>query len=299
MKEVPSVTPPAVSSCILANPTSGSLPANQRYHLLKEVAAILKADLKGLDTDSAEAFTQCAREQALRCDLLIVAGGDGSFSLVMNSIDLEDTTLAFLPFGTGNALTHALGYHGDVTQIAARLRSAPTRSVDLIDCDGRRKAFMASLGLDGCAIQLYEMYKQKGYRGLNAHLRAGLKAVFREYRATGGNIQVDGEVRRVEKLYSVMVVKQPYFGMGLKVMPGARWDDGRLHTRALASGPAGVAAGLITGFTIGNRMGDYRSGTTVSASLDAPQTLQVDGEPGWTSDRFSFKLIPGRLRLKY
>jgi diacylglycerol kinase family enzyme len=60
-----------------------------------------------------------------------------------------------------------------------------------------------------------------------------------------------------------------------------------------------VAAGLITGFTIGNRMGDYRSGTTVSASLDAPQTLQVDGEPGWTSDRFSFKLIPGRLRLKY
>jgi diacylglycerol kinase family enzyme len=96
-----------------------------------------------------------------------------------------------------------------------------------------------------------------------------------------------------------MVVKQPYFGMGLKVMPQADWADGRLHTRTLVSGAAGVAAGLITGFTIGNRVGDYRSGTTVSASLDAPLRLQVDGEPGWRSDRFRFGLLPGRLRLRY
>lgn len=299
MKEVPSPTPPALSSCILANPASGSLPANRRYHLLRRAAAILGADLQGLDTDSAGAFAQCAREQARRCDLLVVAGGDGSFSLVMNSIDLRETALAFLPFGTGNALTHALGYRGGMMDIAARLRSAPIRRCDLIDCDGRRKAFMVSLGLDGCAIRLYEKYKKKGYRGLNAHLRAGLRAVFREYRAAGGRIRVDGEVQRIEKLYSLMVVKQPYFGMGLKVMPGARWEDGRLHTRTIASGPAGVAAGLITGFTIGNRVGDYRSGTTVSASLDAPLTLQVDGEPGWSGDRFEFKLIPDGLRLRY
>jgi diacylglycerol kinase family enzyme len=299
MKEVPSPTLPAGSTCILANPASGSLSANRRYHLLQEAAAILGADLRGLDTDSPEAFAQCAREQARRCDLLVVAGGDGSFSLVMNSIDLRETALAFLPFGTGNALTHALGYRGDIPRIAARLRGAPTRSLDLIDCDGRRNAFMVSLGLDGCAIGLYEMYKEKGYRGLSAHLRAGLRAVFREYRAAGGRIWVDGAVQRVERLYSLMVVKQPYFGMGLNVMPQADWADGRLHTRTLVSGAAGVAVGLIMGFTIGNRAGHYRSGTTVSAALDAPLTLQVDGEPGWTSDRFSFRLIPGRLRLKY
>jgi diacylglycerol kinase family enzyme len=266
---------------------------------LREAAAILGADIHGLDTDCAEAFAQCAKEQARRCELLVVAGGDGSFSLVMNHIDLSEIALAFLPFGTGNALTHALGYRGTMVEIAARLRSAPTHSCDLIDCDGGQKAFMASLGLDGCAIGLYEMYKGKGYRGLKAHLLAGLGALFRAYRAADGRIRVDGEVRRVAKLYSLMVVKQPYFGMGLKVMPGAKWDDGRLHTRTIASGPAGIAAGLVTGFTIGNRVGQYRTGTEVSVSLDAPLSLQIDGEPGWTGDRFRFKLIPAALRLKY
>jgi diacylglycerol kinase family enzyme len=294
-----SPAPPAKRCTILANPASGDLPFHRRYGLLKRAAAILGAEIHGLDTASVEDYVQCARERARRSDLLVVAGGDGSFSLVMNSIDLHETPLAFLPFGTGNALTHALGYRGGMEEIAARLRRAPIHRCDLIDCDGRQKAFMASLGIDGCAIRLYEMYKGKGHRGLGAHLRAGLRAVFREYRATGGRIEVDGEARRVRRLYSLMVVKQPYFGMGLEVMPGARWSDGLLHSRTITSGAAGIAAGLISGFTIGNRVGAYRSGAEVAVSLEAPLTLQIDGEPGWTSDRFRFKLIPAVLRLKY
>jgi diacylglycerol kinase family enzyme len=206
------VLPPGTSvvpACILANPASGSLAANQRYGLLKEAAAILGAEVHGLDTRSAEELTQCARDLAGRCGLLVVAGGDGSFSLVVNNIDLRQTCLAFLPFGTGNALTHALGYRGGIRRIAARVRAAGTHRLDLIDCDGRRKAFMASLGIDGCAIGLYEKYKRRGYRGLNAHLRAGLRATLIAYRPTGACVAVDGAVRQVKKLYSLMVVKQP------------------------------------------------------------------------------------------
>ena len=299
MKEVRPLTKSPTRFCLLANPASGSLPFQVRYRRLKTAAAILGAEIHGLDTDSAEAFAQCAREQAQGCDVLVVAGGDGSFSLVMNSVDLSATALAYLPFGTGNALTHALGYRGDMAAVAARLKSAPIRNCDLIDCDGRRTAFMASLGIDGCAIQLYEAYKQRGYRGLNAHLRAGLRAAFKAYRPTHGRIRVDGEVRKVRNLYSFMVVKQPYFGMGLKVMPAAQWEDGRLHTRSIASGPLGIAAGLVTSATIGNRVGAYRRGQAASVTLEAPLALQIDGEPGWTSDRFNFRVVPGGLHLLY
>jgi diacylglycerol kinase (ATP) len=296
------VLPPALprhSCCLLANPASGNLPLNQRYRLLKEAAAILEAELHGLDTRSSAELADCARELARRCDLLVVAGGDGSFSLAVNSIDLNATGLAFLPFGTGNALTHALGYRGGIREIALRLRSAGTRRLDLIDCDGRRKAFMASLGIDGCAIQLYERYKQRGYHGLNAHLRAGLRAALTAYRPTGASIAVDGSVRKIPKLYSLMVVKQPYFGMGLKVSPRARWTDGRLHIQTLSKKLAQVAMGLFTSLTIGNRAGTYRHGRHVTVQLEAPLTLQIDGELGWTSERFNFHLIPGALKLTY
>jgi diacylglycerol kinase family enzyme len=96
-----------------------------------------------------------------------------------------------------------------------------------------------------------------------------------------------------------MVVKQPYFGMGLKAVPRARWDDARLHTITITSGVAGVLTALLTGFTIGNRVGDYRCGTDLTIHLDSPLTLQIDGEVGWASDRFAFTVLPGVMRLKH
>jgi len=158
---------------------------------------------------------------------------------------------------------------------------------------------MASLGIDGAAIRIYEQYRSMGYRGIEPHLRAGCKAVFRTYRPTGASIAIDGDIRRVRQLWSLMVVKQPFFGMGLRAVPRARWDDGNLHSLMIASGLPGILAGLITGFTIGNRAGEYRCGKNLTVLLDEPLELQVDGDAGWSSDRFSFAVLPGVLRLKY
>jgi diacylglycerol kinase family enzyme len=158
---------------------------------------------------------------------------------------------------------------------------------------------MASVGIDGTAIRRYETYRSRGYRGLNAHVRAALSACFRHYRPTDGRLITDGVHRRIRHLTSLMVVKQPFFGMGLKAVPHARWNDGYLHTLTIASGLPGVAAALISGFTVGNQVGDYRRATSATIGLDAPLSLQIDGEAGWTADRFAFRVIPGALRLKH
>ena len=275
------------------------MPLESRQSQLRRAAAILHAEIFGLDTGSAEELVQCAREQVERCDVLIVAGGDGTFSQIINVVDLSETILAFMPFGTGNALTHALNYRGGISEIAHRISNGRIYRCDLVNCDEKRKAFMVSLGIDGTVIQIYEQYRRMGYRGLEAHLRAGLKAFFGEFQPTGGSISMDGRRWREEKLYSLAVVKQPFFGMGLKVAPKARWSDGRLHSVAMGSGWPGLLAGLITGFTVGNRAGQYRSGKHLAVQLDSPLILQVDGESGWTSDRFSFTVLPGAMQLKY
>jgi diacylglycerol kinase family enzyme len=284
---------------ILANPASGNLPMSRRCALLKQAARLLSADIHGLDTASAEEFSQCAREQAKCCDVLVVAGGDGTFSLAVNAVEAPSTALAFLPFGTGNALTYALGYRGGTEAIAARIRAGRMHSCDLIDCGGERKGFMVSLGIDGAEIRLYEEYRRRGYRGLSAHIRAGLRAYFQDYRPTGALVTVDDASRQVRRLTSFMVVKQPFFGMGLRAVPRARWSDGFLHTLTLDSGLPGIVGGLLTGFTVGNRCGDYRFGKKVTVRLNAPLTLQIDGDVGWSADRFTFSVLPGAIRLKY
>ncbi len=285
--------------CIIANPASGPYAMNQRRRLLEAVGNVLEATIVGLDTRSSTELAAVARDAARRCDVLVVAGGDGTFSLALNVVDLSRTTLAFLPFGTGNALTHALAYRGDSLTIARQIRDGQIHQYDLIDCDGRKRAFMVSLGIDGTAIRLYEWYRSRGYPGRNAHLRAGLMALFKKYQPTSGWVSVDGSVGHIKRLLSLMVVKQPFFGMGLKAVPQARWNDGRLHTQLIDSGLGGALIGLLTGFTIGNRAGTYRAGQTLGVRLDTPVTVQIDGELGWTSDRFIFKVLPGMLRLKY
>ncbi len=284
---------------ILANPASGKLSMDQRRRLLAEAAKVLHARIYGLDARSAEELSHCARQQAAQCDVLVVAGGDGTFSLVINAIDLSTVALAFLPFGTGNALSHALKYRGSLPAIAERIQQGTVHTCDLIDCGSRKKAFMASLGIDGTIIRRYECYHSLGYRGLNAYLRAGIRAFRGEYRPTGGIIVVDGNMMKIPRVLSLVVAKQPYFGMGLKVVPHALWDDANLHVLAMPARIPLALMALTTGFTIGNRVGAYMRGKQLMARLDEPLTLQIDGELGWTSDRFAFKVLPAAMRLKY
>ncbi|GAB6906187.1 hypothetical protein DESC_880078 [Desulfosarcina cetonica] len=294
---------PAPRYAIIANPASGKLSMDQRHARLKTVAEALGATLHGLDTRSPTELARCARETAQHCDILVVAGGDGTFSLVLNAVDLDAVTLAFLPFGTGNALTYALNYRGDLFAIAAAIRKGCCHRMDLIDCgmdaNRRKKAFMTSVGIDGAAIRRYEQYHAAGLRGLKAHLRAGIAAYLKDYRPTEGTLDLDGRHWRVDRLLSLMVVKQPYFGMGLKAVPRARWDDGALHIQVINTGWIGLLTGLATGFTIGNRAGSHHAGSQLRLRLAAPLTLQIDGELAWTSDWFDFGVLPGALQLQY
>jgi diacylglycerol kinase (ATP) len=113
---------------------------DQKRSALAKAAEILNADIQGLDAASAEDFTNCARDLADRDKVLVVAGGDGTFSDIINSVDTRKTVIAFLPLGTGNALRHALRYKGNLVDIARRISEGKIHQFDLINCDEKRRA---------------------------------------------------------------------------------------------------------------------------------------------------------------
>ena len=137
---------------IVTNPVAGKMSVDRKRTLLAGPAEILNAEICGLDTSTVEDFCQCARELSSRCDIVVVAGGDGTFSDVLNAIDTTKIAIAFLPLGTGNAMQHALNYQGSLQDIAGRIKKGDIHEYDLINCDDRQKAFMVSLGIDGKVI---------------------------------------------------------------------------------------------------------------------------------------------------
>jgi diacylglycerol kinase (ATP) len=283
---------------IITNPASGTMTVDQKRSALTKAAQILDAEIHGLDTTTADDLLQCAREIASRCDVAVIAGGDGTFSDIINAIDIAQTPLGFLPFGTGNAMQHALGYKGNLTDIAMRIRVGDIHDYDLIDCDGKRRAFTASVGLEGTIVRFWDQYCAEGCSGFKTYIRAFLKSYFRDYKRTTAKITVDDATVEVKNLLSLIVVKQPYYGFGMKVVPRARFDDGQLHILCNNSGFFKTLIGVATSFTIGNRIGQYHTTRQMTAQLDRTLLLQIDGNAGWDANAFTFKVLPKVLKIK-
>lgn len=283
---------------IITNPASGRMTVDRKRSELAKAAQILDAQIHGLDTGSAWELVQCAQELAARYDILVAAGGDGTFSDIINAIDPAQTPVAYLPLGTGNAMRYALKYKGDLIDIAMRIRDGRIHNYDLINCDDKKRAFTVSVGIEGTVIRLRDRYVAQGAVGLKPYLKAVLRSYLKEYKHTDARITIDGEVFEMKKLLSLMIVKHPYYGYGMNVVPGARFDDGRLHICCLDSGAFKSLIGGITAFTIGNRIGQYYTGSRLTVKLDRPLALQYNGNSGWEADAFTFTVLPKALKIK-
>ena len=283
---------------ILTNPVSGPLSAATKQKILERAAKILDAEIYGLDIGTREEFVLCARELSSYADVLVVAGGDGSVSEVINAIDTTRTTIAYLPLGSGNALAYGLGYPMGVGRTAKRIRAGKIHEYDLIDCDGRKRAILASIGIEGSVLKLRAKYVDHGLRGFPAYAWAFFRAYFLWQRPVPLLLDLDGKRLRVEKTLSLIIARHPYFGYGMKLVPEARFDDGTLHIACITGGFARAACTVLTSFTLGNRLGSFLRGRKAVVRLEQPLALQIDGSLAWEADRFSFDVLPKAFKIK-
>ena len=283
---------------ILCNPAAGKMNVDRKRSALAEAAEILDAKIHGMDTSTVDEFHRCARDLADRCDVLVVAGGDGTFSDIINAVDTSRRPVAFLPLGTGNSMRYALRYRGSLAAMARRIRTGEIREYDLIDCDGRRRAFTISVGLAGTMVRVRDEYVAEGKSGFAAYAKAIHRSYFREYTRTAVEIATDDERFRIENLLHLMVAKQPYYGYGVNVLPAAKFDDRLLHVLWLSSGLLKTTFAWITAFTIGNRVGRFFTSRKLTVTAEGPLDLQIDGNFAWEADRFTFTVLPGALRIK-
>ncbi|HON59407.1 MAG TPA: diacylglycerol kinase family protein [Smithella sp.] len=283
---------------IVANPVSGKQSLDVKRRKLTEAAGILKdVEIAGLDTTSPEEFCRCACELAQKAAVLIVAGGDGTFSLVMNSVP-KDVPLGYLPFGSGDVLRHTFGLPRDVQASARLIQNGREHLIDVISCDGKSKALFASIGIEGRILLERDRHLQNDVRGLTAYGLATLKILFDGYINADLRVAIDQREIIAPGALTAVVTKVPYYGYAFKVVPQARVDDGYLHLLVLRSGPFGALYALATSLAGGNRSGDYYRAREIAITTSTEQLLQRNGDPEKEKrTRFSFRVLPRELKL--
>ena len=283
---------------IIANPASGKRSLDEKQKILKEISGVLKDVLiAGLDTTSPEEFSRAACDLSQKVSILLVAGGDGTFSLVMNSVSRE-VPLGFLPFGSGDVLRHTFHLPRCPKENARAILNAQQHSIDVICCDGKTKALFASIGIEGSILLERNKYLIHDLLGFTAYGLSTLKVLFDGYVSADLRVSMDGREITMSNSLTAVITKLPFYGYGFKVVPQAHYDDGYLHLLILDSGPFGALYALATSLMGGNRVGDYYKARDIHITTSTEQFLQRNGDPEKEKRTdFSFKVLPKELKL--
>ena len=284
---------------IIVNPVAGELSIEEKGSVVRQASEILvDCEVDGLETTSPTDFRECARALAKRVDILVVAGGDGTVSDVINSVDLDEVALSYLPLGSGKALHYSLDLPESIPSAARQITGGRMRPVDLILCDGNKKALVASVGIDAHIIQERVKYIERGLAGLRAYQRAMIKALLGGYKRPDARVTIDDETFEVPHAFSLMVTKIPFYGYGFKMVRRAKLDDGNLHLLSINSA-AQVIYGFVSTYSGENRAGDYRTGKTIHITTTKKEYLQTHGDLVREGTDFTFEILPGALNMIY
>ncbi|RIK94633.1 MAG: diacylglycerol kinase, partial [Proteobacteria bacterium] len=258
--------------------------------------------------------------------LLIAAGGDGTASEVVAGVlgaGLGGAAdIAFLPLGTGGDLVRALGA-GEPATSGARKRSEASALDDTIAriasgkarrIDAGRIAFtardgraletyfvnIASIGVSGLVTQLVNE-APKIFGGRVSFFVGTLRAIAR-WQPAPVTLRVDGAVVHEGPLHLATVANGRYFGGGMHVAPGARFDDGVFDVVVIRG--EGGKGKLLRNFPRLYAASHLRldevtqhRGALVEAESAAPVPIEIDGEPlGRLAARF--ECLPGAIGLR-
>ncbi|MBV8865773.1 MAG: diacylglycerol kinase family lipid kinase [Acidobacteriaceae bacterium] len=290
-------------AAIIYNPVARGL--SRHMSMLQRSAALLAK--QGIEaklvatTAPGSAGAQTRREIEAGCDLIVVAGGDGTINEVAEGMLRTAVPLAILPGGTANVLAREMRIPIHVSKAAAQISALePCRialgSIRLSDSATRCFLCMTGAGLDAEIVYRLNL-DLKALAGKLAYYVSGFAQVLRPLREFG--VTVDGH--QYEASFA-LVSRVRNYGGDLEIARGASLlrDDfeivlfrGTVSARYLGY-LAGVAAGQVHRMK-GCTVLHGRSVTCLPVNSDGIY-VQVDGELAGKLPA-SVELIPDALTL--
>lgn len=257
-------------------------------------------------SSSAKQHGQIACEaQENRADIVLVAGGDGSFHEVINGFDFSKKVpkLIFIAAGTGNDFLRGQKMNADLQRVFSAISDQKWQPTDLIQAhiDGLSvKALnIADLGFGGYVISLMRDKAKKGLQ-LNTYAMAILKAFVR-YKSPTIILKTVEKEDQIS-CFMLAVCNGSTFGNGLVVHPNTRVNDGLLNFTLV--GDVSVLdylkqlKHLKKGSFIQHPQVSYSTGKKLEVKLvNGNAFLEMDGEFYPVQKQLSFEVLPAAFEL--
>lgn len=282
----------------ILNPRAGLASARARRALIEGPWP----DLELIETEAPGHAKELAREAAAAgCDLVLVAGGDGTANEVAWGLLGSAVALGLVPVGSGNGLARTLRIPLRPAAALRVLRDAAVRSMDVGFANDRPFLNVSGAGLDALVgADFHSHGRSGGRRGVLTYVRLSIPRALR-YRAPEWRLRAEAGAGFEGRALIVAAVNGRQYGGGAILAPAARLDDGLLDVvvfedagalEVLANAPR-LFLGTIAGFR------RYRHLRAAAARLEsaAPFLHHRDGEPEDAATALELRVEPKALRV--
>ncbi len=224
--------------------------------------------------------TEICRELTENGANIVVFGGDGTFNEALNGIvDFENTTVGFVPCGTGNDYVKATDIPRDVDRALERILGGKTGYTDFIDMNGRRCLNVAGGGMDTDVLVTYAQMKH--FHG-KAKYYISLLKVLSHLKFHKVRISIDGGEAAEKSVFLISIANGIYIGGGMPISPNSSVNDGKLNVVIVNEIKKSKVLGLLLKFLKGKHLEEPCSEEYLcdSAKLEMLDegSVQADGE---------------------
>ena len=215
---------------------------------------------------------------AAKPDLLILGGGDGTISGLVDLMVGHDVMLGVLPLGTANSFARSLDIPLDIEGAVEVIRTGRPRRIDLGMIDNDYYANCAAMGMspkiaETVPHKLKKVAGRLGYLGWAAYQ-------FLRFRPFTLIVEQNGTRERL-RVVEVRISNGPYHG-GTELVESASVDSGEIVVQAVCGH---VKRRLIVNWAASILRSDYRKekvrefrGRAIQINTIPPLPISIDGE---------------------
>jgi YegS/Rv2252/BmrU family lipid kinase len=233
------------------------------------------------------------------CDVVFVAGGDGTVMAAVTAMAGCGTPLALLPAGTGNLLARNLDVPLDEEECLRIGISGRTRTIDVGVVDERKFAVMAGLGFDAAMMRDAPEGLKKAV-GWPAYVVSATRHL--RGRGIRVSLTIDDGQPMHRRVRTVVVGNVGRLQGNIPLLPDAEPDDGILDVVVIATRNlvdwARVTGRVLRRADVPDRRIERFRATHVQIEASRAQPRQLDGDVIEEGRQMDIRIEPGALQVR-
>lgn len=274
------------SVILIVNPVSGAFSEkklNASIELLKKRYKDVKIYYTGKRGDAEVFARNAARESP---EMIMVVGGDGTFTEAVNGLAFTDIPTAFIPSGTANVLALELSIPQDIYQATLKAINGKPEYINIGSINDKYFVLMVGVGFDGETVYRL-IHRTKHLLGKLAYIISGLR-VFISYYPKKLKINIDG---KDYEGYGIIICNSKYYGGSFVICPGASLNTLKLFSFIMHGRRRIDLLGYLIGILIGKQV------CLKNITIVEGQEITILGDAYVQTDGDYFGTTPAKIKI--